>query len=62
VYSYVRERQREGEIPTGLLYLDPDAPEHHDVLESVATPLGDLSFEELCPGPAALEELLAEFR
>jgi len=62
VYAYLRERQRAGEIPTGLLYLVPDAPEHLEVLETVATPLGDLSFEELCPGSAALAELLAAFR
>jgi 2-oxoglutarate/2-oxoacid ferredoxin oxidoreductase subunit beta len=62
VYAYLRQRQREAEIPTGLLYLDPDAPDHGDILETVASPLVDLPFEELCPGSEALEGVLASFR
>ncbi len=62
VYAYLRERQGAGEIPTGLLYLDPDAPDHRDTLETVSTSLVDLPFEELCPGREALERLLTDFR
>ncbi len=61
-YAYVRGRQEAGEIPTGLLHLAPDAPDHHDFLEMVETPLVNLSFEELCPGADALEDVLAAFR
>jgi 2-oxoglutarate/2-oxoacid ferredoxin oxidoreductase subunit beta len=62
VQAWVRERQREGEIPTGLLYLKPDAPDHHDLLETVGTPLVDLPFEDLCPGSVALDEIQRPFR
>lgn len=62
VYAYLRKRQREGEIPTGLLYLDPDAPDHLDTLGTVEAPLVDLPFEELCPGSGALQEILDSFR
>ena len=62
VYAWLRERQQEGEIPTGLLFLKPDAPEHHDVMETVETPLVDVPFEELCPGSEALQELMEGFR
>lgn len=61
-YAYVRERQAEGEIPTGLLHLNPDAPDHHDTLGTASTPLTDVPFQELCPGKDALEELLEDFR
>jgi len=61
-YAYLRERQRDGEIPTGLLHLSPDAPDHHDIMETVTAPLVDLPWEELCPGRGALQELLAGFR
>jgi 2-oxoglutarate/2-oxoacid ferredoxin oxidoreductase subunit beta len=62
VYAYVRARQEAGEVVTGLLHLNPAAAEHHDLMETVATPLVDLSFEELCPGEDALQALLGEFR
>lgn len=62
VYRYVRSRQAEGEVPTGLLYIDPDAPDHIDTLGAVETPLVDLPFDVLCPGSARLEEVLAGFR
>ena len=61
-YAYVRERQAEGEIPTGLLHLNPEAPDHHAVMGTVPTPLTDVPFQELCPGKDALEELLEDFR
>jgi 2-oxoglutarate/2-oxoacid ferredoxin oxidoreductase subunit beta len=62
VQAWVRERQREGEIPTGLLYLKPDAPDHQHLLETVDTPLVDLPFEDLCPGSGALNEIQKPFR
>jgi 2-oxoglutarate ferredoxin oxidoreductase subunit beta len=62
VYGYVRGRQEEGEIPTGLLYVDADAPDHVETLGSVERNLVDLPFEELCPGAEKLDEVLAGFR
>ena len=62
VYGYLRERQAAGEIPTGLLYLDPDSRDVHDVLGTVERPLWDLPFEELCPGADVLDELMENYR
>jgi 2-oxoglutarate ferredoxin oxidoreductase subunit beta len=62
VERFVRERQSQGEIPTGILYVDPDAADHHGTLETVDRPLVDLPFEALCPGSEKLEEVLAGFR
>ena len=61
-YMYVRERQAKGEVVTGLLYIDRASQEMHAVQGTVQTPLVDLPFETLCPGGAALEELMEEYR
>jgi hypothetical protein len=34
----------------------------HDVSKTVSRPLVDLAYEELCPGSAALSELMDEYR
>ena len=51
-----------GEIVTGLLYVDPDAHDLHDHLNTVDTPLNRLGEAELCPGAAALEAFNAACR
>jgi 2-oxoglutarate ferredoxin oxidoreductase subunit beta len=43
------------EILTGLLYIDPDTEDLHDMLHTVDTPLNALREAELCPGSGALE-------
>jgi 2-oxoglutarate/2-oxoacid ferredoxin oxidoreductase subunit beta len=60
-YAFVRRCQEMGEVPTGLLYIDPVSHEMHEVNGTVAEPLHDLPWEELCPGAAALEQLMEEF-
>jgi len=61
-YAYVRERQRAGEVPTGLLYLSEAEPELHELEATVDAPLATLPFETLCPGSAALDALMEEYR
>ena len=62
VYRYLRERQAAGEVATGLLFVEPGASDMHDVLGTVATPLVDLPYEDLCPGSEALDALMDQFR
>jgi 2-oxoglutarate/2-oxoacid ferredoxin oxidoreductase subunit beta len=62
VYAYVRERQEAGEVPTGLLYVQPDSVDMHDLENTVETRLFDLPYERLCPGSAAMDALMEEFR
>ena len=52
--TYVQKMHEEGQVATGLLYVDPDAVECHDILETTATPLNALSEDALCPGSEAL--------
>src|SRR6476620_6036879 len=61
-YAYVRERQGRGEVVTGLLYIDESAADMHGVAGTIERPLVELPYEELCPGSAALEELMNEYR
>ena len=62
VLEHVLEAQQEGEVVTGLLYVDPDASDCHEILDTVETPLNALGEEELCPGSDALERINASFR
>jgi 2-oxoglutarate ferredoxin oxidoreductase subunit beta len=61
-YEYVREKQKDGEVVTGLLHISTDAKDMQEQLEVVAKPLTSLPFEALCPGSAELEKLQARFR
>ncbi|HOY17752.1 MAG TPA: 2-oxoacid:ferredoxin oxidoreductase subunit beta, partial [Haliscomenobacter sp.] len=50
------------EILTGLLYIDPDTQDLHDILNTVDKPLNELREEDLCPGSEALEEINRSLR
>jgi 2-oxoglutarate ferredoxin oxidoreductase subunit beta len=60
--TYLQERNAVGEIVTGLLYVDPEAEDLHDALNTVARPLNRLSDSELTPGSAALAKVNARLR
>ncbi|HKA86397.1 MAG TPA: 2-oxoacid:ferredoxin oxidoreductase subunit beta [Haliangiales bacterium] len=52
----------EGIVPTGLLYVDEDLPDMHEMSATVPTPLAQVPYEELCPGSAKLAKLMEEYR
>jgi 2-oxoglutarate ferredoxin oxidoreductase subunit beta len=60
--GYLQSKQVQGEIVTGLLYVDPDPHDLHDALETVATPLNELPDAALTPGSAALAKINAGLR
>ncbi|MBK7061420.1 MAG: 2-oxoacid:ferredoxin oxidoreductase subunit beta [Rubrivivax sp.] len=60
--NLVQQMAAEGEIATGLLYVDPDAVDLHAALNTVPRPLNGLSEAELCPGPEVLARLNAGLR
>jgi 2-oxoglutarate ferredoxin oxidoreductase subunit beta len=60
--DYLQRRHADGEIVTGLLYVDPDAGDLHAALNTVETPLNRLGAGELIPGAAALEKFNATLR
>jgi 2-oxoglutarate/2-oxoacid ferredoxin oxidoreductase subunit beta len=61
-YAYIRERQKAGEVVTGLLYLSPDSTDMHEQLGTIEAPLALMPYEDLCPGAAELEKLQRRFR
>ncbi len=49
-------------ILTGIIYLDPQSKDTHEILETSATPLNAMDTGELCPGNEVLQELNERFR
>ncbi|MCW5731032.1 MAG: 2-oxoacid:ferredoxin oxidoreductase subunit beta [Alphaproteobacteria bacterium] len=60
--THLQERHAEGEVVTGLLYLDPTPRDLHDHLATVEKPLNVLDEAELCPGQEALQRFNAQHR
>ncbi|MCC7126491.1 MAG: 2-oxoacid:ferredoxin oxidoreductase subunit beta [Acidobacteria bacterium] len=61
-YAAIRERQREREVLTGLLYISPDSRDMAAQNELPDDALATWPFEQLCPGNAELQKLQARFR
>lgn len=55
--TYLHERSRQGEILTGLLYVEPEPEELHQHLKTVDVALNSLGEKELCPGYTTLEAI-----
>lgn len=62
VYDYLQEQQGQGNVVTGLLYVDESAPNVHELANTTEVPLSQIPFEALCPGAATLAKLQEEFR
>ncbi len=60
--DFQQRRGAEGEIVTGLLYVDPEPRDLHHHMNTVATPFNELDDAALIPGAAALEKLNAGLR
>jgi 2-oxoglutarate ferredoxin oxidoreductase subunit beta len=60
--SVLRKRYAEGQVVTGLLYIDDDEVDLHGLLNTAERPLNAVSPTELCPGQAALDKLNKSFR
>ncbi len=61
-FAYLLRKQQEGQVPTGLLFVDETLGDMHELNGTVARPLVDVPYEELCPGSAALDKLMKEMR
>jgi len=60
--DYIRARQRQGEIVTGLLYIHSGEPDFHGINNTTQVPLAELPYEGLCPGAGALADLQKRYR
>jgi 2-oxoglutarate ferredoxin oxidoreductase subunit beta len=46
-----------GRLLTGLLYVNQDIKETHDIINSTLRPLNTLTESDLCPGNDALQQI-----
>ncbi|MDA8080274.1 MAG: 2-oxoacid:ferredoxin oxidoreductase subunit beta [Actinomycetota bacterium] len=60
--NYIYQAKASGEIPTGLLYIDRELSDIHDLNQTVDEPLINLPLEKLCPGNSALVKFQESFR
>jgi 2-oxoglutarate ferredoxin oxidoreductase subunit beta len=60
--NYIQQHQALGEVVTGLLYLDPEAADLHQHLNTSRTPFNRLEADRLCPGTEVLARLNAGLR
>ncbi len=58
----LHEARQQGEILTGVIYLEPAGRDLHAMLNTVRRPLNALREEDLCPGAEVLERINAENR
>lgn len=58
----VQRARKEGEILTGLLYMDENSTDLHEVLQTTSGPLNALNEKMLCPGDDLLQKLNASLR
>ena len=58
----LEDHRETGSILTGLIYMDRDSRDLHDVLETSQRPLNELREGDLCPGNKMLENINASLR
>ena len=61
-FNKLQSTKRAGNILTGLLYIDPESKDLHDIINTVDTPLNQLTEKDLYPGDGVLEALNESFR
>jgi 2-oxoglutarate ferredoxin oxidoreductase subunit beta len=60
--NFIQHHASQGQIVTGLLYVESEATDLHGHLNTVPAPLNTLSENDLCPGSAALDKINAGLR
>lgn len=61
-FKLLRERFNAGEITTGLLYVNEERAEMHELMHNIDTPLAQLPYEGLHPGSEELHKLQSRYR
>jgi len=61
-FSFLRSSVRAGEIITGLLYIDKESADMHDLSGSVERPLARIPYDELNPGAETLSTVMDRYR
>lgn len=53
----VRNYKSQGQVLTGLIYIDADSKELHEMIETCNRPLNSLDESDLCPGNRVLQDI-----
>jgi 2-oxoglutarate ferredoxin oxidoreductase subunit beta len=61
-FDYLSRHQAEGEIVTGLLFIDESRPDMHEVQSLPDQPLNALAYDKLNPGQKVLDSIQDRFR
>jgi 2-oxoglutarate ferredoxin oxidoreductase subunit beta len=61
-FSFLRDSVNAGEIITGLLYIDQETGDMHDLSGSVERPLARIPYAELNPGSEVLAKVMDRYR
>ena len=61
-FSYLSRHQAQGEVVTGLLFIDETKPDMHEVQSLPAQPLCSIPYEKLNPGQKVLDSIQGRFR
>ncbi len=61
-FNKLKQAKADGDILTGLLYIDPNSKDLHEILNTTDTPLNQLTEEDLCPGSEVLDEINKSLR
>jgi len=60
--TYLQQQHAQGEVVTGLLFVEADHGDLHAFLDTVEAPLNALGEADLCPGQAVLDRYNAQHR
>jgi len=60
--NFLHQHAAKGQVVTGVLYLDREAGDLHQHLNTTEVPLNALAEKDLCPGSAALDKINAGLR
>ncbi len=61
-FTFLRDSVNAGEIITGLLYIDEETGDMHDLSGSIEKPLSKIPYEDLNPGAEKLANLMDRYR
>ncbi len=62
VMAYLQEHQAKGEVVTGILFVDENVLDMHEMSNTPEIALTQVPYEKLCPGSDALSKLQDEYR
>ncbi|HEY5806606.1 MAG TPA: 2-oxoacid:ferredoxin oxidoreductase subunit beta [Povalibacter sp.] len=61
-FNYLREKLRQGEHVTGLIYINERSADFHEANRTPSTPLNQLQYEKLTPGKAGMAKIMQRYR